>query len=274
MPIIKKKFFGHEHDIFFYTTDSLSWKIKCSILDISANCYTLPSSSGFFSKLNYFSPEALMISLFLRYNLSTTDGINECLRNKEYIKREWQKFSSEQSTSSLNLEDFFKEKLKENSSLVDLDVKFSSLIDLMKFFFKDGIFDTDEMNLLYSHAELLGLTSKECDSIINQYRIKSVKTDESESNSNESKANIDGPINFVADLFGDFVKKHFRNVHSIQLRRLLNDPNYKDLHKRFGMEEEDFKDKVIEISKTEEGQKRFSEMLNYDFSKSRYAKYI
>jgi len=82
----------------------------------------------------------------------------------------------------------------------------------------------------------------------------------------------EGIVNWLLDKATNFVKGHFNHVADYQYARLLKSPEFKSLHKRFGMSEKDFMSKATKIVK--ENPKRFEQILAYDASKSRYSKFF
>lgn len=79
-------------------------------------------------------------------------------------------------------------------------------------------------------------------------------------------------VNWMLDKVGNFVKGHFNSVKDYQYSRLMADPKFKGLHKKFNMSEKEFMTKATALVKKDP--KKFMDMLAYDASKSRYAKFF
>ena len=159
-----------------------------------------------------------------------------------------------------------------NSNLEILkDDKFKSLIELLNLFLEDHVINSNERDALYKHAELLNLSKEACDDIISKYNIE--KSSVHTLNDNEN-AESKGPINFLLDLAGNFIKKHFQNVHDIQINRVINSKEFRSLHKKFGMNEKEFMEKSSKMIKSKGGVEKFNKILDYDVRNSRYSRFF
>lgn len=79
-------------------------------------------------------------------------------------------------------------------------------------------------------------------------------------------------VNWMLDKVSNFAKSHFNSVKDYQYARLMSDPKFKGLHKKFNMGEKEFMTKASALVKKDP--KKFMDMLAYDASKSRYAKFF
>jgi hypothetical protein len=79
-------------------------------------------------------------------------------------------------------------------------------------------------------------------------------------------------VNWMLDKVSNFAKGHFNHVKDYQYARLMSDPKFKELHKKFNMGEKEFMAKASALVKKDP--KKFMDMLAYDASKSRYAKFF
>lgn len=79
-------------------------------------------------------------------------------------------------------------------------------------------------------------------------------------------------VNWMLDKVGSFVKSHFNHVKDYQYARLMADPKFKGLHKKFGMSEKDFMSKATTLMKKDP--QRFMDILAYDVRKGSFAKYF
>jgi len=79
-------------------------------------------------------------------------------------------------------------------------------------------------------------------------------------------------VNWMLDKVSNFVKGHFNSVKDYQYARLMSDPKFKGLHKRFGMSEKDFMSKATTLIKKDP--KAFIDILAYDVRKGSFAKYF
>ena len=79
-------------------------------------------------------------------------------------------------------------------------------------------------------------------------------------------------VNWMLDKVSSFVKSHFNSVKDYQYTRLMADPKFKGLHKKFNMGEKEFMTKATALVKKDP--QKFMDMLAYDASKSRYAKFF
>jgi hypothetical protein len=273
MQLLQKKIIGKNYSILFNRNDKLSWNVKCSILSISSECYILPSGTGFFSKLYDFSPQALAICLYLGFDLSTVEGINACIEQKEYIKNEWSDLCMKFENDFNKIENFLSTTHNSNLEILN-DEKFISLIELLKLFLEDDVINSSEKEALYKHAELLNLSKEACDDIISKYNIEksSVRTVHSVNDKENTESR--GPINYLLDVAGNFIKNHFQNVHDIQVNRVINSKEFKSLHKNFGMNEKEFVEKSSKMIHSKGGVEKFNKILEYDVRKSRYSKYF
>jgi hypothetical protein len=269
MILIQKNIIGTTHNILFNRNDNLSWTINCSILDINAKCYFLPAGNGLFSKIYNFSPQALEISVYLGFDLSSVEGIKACVEQKEYIKKEWSELCEKFDNDFNKIETFLSTSHHSNLEILK-DDKFKSLIALLNLFLEDHIINSNEREALYKHAELLNLTKEACDDIISRYHIE--KSTDHGLNDDENKQSR-GPINYLLDVAGNFIKNHFQNVHDIQINRVINSKEFKSLHNKFGMSENEFMEKSSKMIHSKDGVKKFSKILEYDVRKSSFAKY-
>lgn len=270
MKLIQKNIIGTTYNILFNRNDNLSWAINCSILDINTKCYFLPSGNGLFSKIYDFSPQALEISIYLGFDLSSVEGIKACVEQKEYIKKEWLELCEKFDNDFKKIETFLSYSHNANIEILN-DDKFKSLIELLNLFLEDHVINSNERAALYNHAELLNLSKEECDDIISKYNIEKTAVHPlKDIEIPESK----GPINFLLDFAGNFIKKHFQNVHDIQINRVINSKEFRSLHKKFGMNETEFMEKSSKMIHSKGGVEKFNEYLDYDVRKSRYSKFF
>ena len=79
-------------------------------------------------------------------------------------------------------------------------------------------------------------------------------------------------VNWMLDKVSSFVKGHFNSVKDYQYARLMNDPKFKGLHKKFGMSEKDFMSKATALMKKDP--QRFMDILAYDVRKGSFGKYF
>jgi hypothetical protein len=121
------------------------------------------------------------------------------------------------------------------------------------------------------YISLLNLSKEACDDIISKYNIE--KSTVPPLNDNEN-AESKGPINFLLDFAGNFIKKHFQNVHDIQINRVINSKEFRSLHKNFGMNEKEFMEKSSKMIHSKGGVEKFNKILDYDVRKSSYSKYF
>ena len=270
MKLIQKNIIGNTHNILFNRNDNLSWAINCSILDINTKCYFLPSGNGIFSKIYDFSPQALEISIYLGFDLSSVEGIKACVEQKEYIKKEWLELCVKFDNDFKKIQTFLSTSHNSNLEILK-DDKFKSLIELLNLFLEDHVINSNERDALYKHAELLNLSKEACDDIISKYNIE--KSSVHTLNDNEI-AESKGPINFLLDLAGNFIKKHFQNVHDIQINRVINSKEFRSLHKKFGMNEKEFMEKSSKMIKSKGGVEKFNKILDYDVRNSRYSRFF
>ncbi len=270
MILIQKNIIGTTQNILFNRNDNLSLAINCSILDIYTKCYFLPSGNGFFSKIYDFSPQALEISLYLGFDLSSVEGIKACFEQREYLKKEWLDLCVKFDNDFKKIQTFLSTSHNSNLEILK-DDKFKSLIELLNLFLEDHVINSNEREALYKHAELLNLSKEACDDIISKYNIeKSSVHPLNDSENAESK----GPINFLLDVAGNFIKKHFQNVHDIQINRVINSKEFRSLHKNFGMNEKEFMEKSSKMIHSKGGVEKFNKILDYDVRKSSYSKYF
>jgi hypothetical protein len=268
--LIQKNIIGTTQNILFNRNDNLSLAINCSILDIYTKCYFLPSGNGFFSKIYDFSPQALEISLYLGFDLSSVEGIKACFEQREYLKKEWLDLCVKFDNDFKKIQTFLSTSHNSNLEILK-DDKFKSLIELLNLFLEDHVINSNEREALYKHAELLNLSKEACDDIISKYNIeKSSVHPLNDSENAESK----GPINFLLDVAGNFIKKHFQNVHDIQINRVINSKEFRSLHKNFGMNEKEFMEKSSKMIHSKGGVEKFNKILDYDVRKSSYSKYF
>jgi hypothetical protein len=82
----------------------------------------------------------------------------------------------------------------------------------------------------------------------------------------------EGIVNWMLDKAATFVKNHFNHVADYQYARLIASPDFRSLHKKFNMSEKDFLAKATSLIK--QNPKKFADILAYDASKSRYAKFF
>ena len=230
----------------------------------------MPSGTGFFSKLYDFSPQAIEISCYLGFDLSTVEGIKACFEQKEYIKKEWLELCVKFVNDFNKIETFLSTSHNSNLEILK-DDKFKSLIELLNLFLEDHKINSNEREALYKHAKLLNLSKEACDDIISKYNIeKSAVHSLNDIENTESK----GPINFLLDFAGNFIKKHFQHVHDIQINRVINSKEFLSLHKKFGMNETEFMEKSTKMIHSKGGVEKFNKILDYDVRKSRYSKYF
>ena len=268
MQLLQKKIIGKDYNILFNRNDSLSWQVNCSILDISSKCYILPSGTGFFSKLYDFSPQAIEICLYLGFDLSTVNGIKACFEQKESIKKEWADLCNNFDNDYKKIQTFLTTSHQSNYEILN-DSKFKSLIELLNLFLEDNVINSNERDALYNHAQLINISKDECDDIISKYNVEKSKVDNVHENT-ETR----GPINFLLDVAGNFIKKHFQSVHDIQINRVINSNEFRSLHKNFGMNEKEFMEKSSKMIHSKGGIEKFNKILEYDVRKSRYSKYF
>jgi len=78
-------------------------------------------------------------------------------------------------------------------------------------------------------------------------------------------------VNWMLDKVSNFAKGHFNHVKDYQYARLMSDPKFKELHKKFNMSEKEFMAKASALVKKDP--QKFMDMLAFDASKSRWAKF-
>ena len=140
----------------------------------------------------------------------------------------------------------------------------------MNLFLEDHKINSNEREALYKHAELLNLTKEACDDIISRYHIEQSTV---QGLNDDENTQTRGPINYLLDVAGNFIKNHFQNVHDIQINRVINSKEFKSLHNKFGMSENEFMEKSSKMIHSKDGVEKFSKILEYDVRKSSFAKY-
>lgn len=88
----------------------------------------------------------------------------------------------------------------------------------------------------------------------------------------EGKLNEGGVVNWMLDKVRNFVANHFNSVADYQYARLMNSPDFRALHKKFGMSEKEFMSKATAMVKKDP--KKFADILAYDVRKGSFGKYF
>ncbi len=82
----------------------------------------------------------------------------------------------------------------------------------------------------------------------------------------------EGIVNWLIDKAETFVVNALNHKADYQYARLMNSPDFRALHKKFGMREDEFLRKAKEMVKRDPD--KFAKLLAFDASKSKWAKFI
>jgi hypothetical protein len=82
----------------------------------------------------------------------------------------------------------------------------------------------------------------------------------------------EGIVSWLLDKAETFVNNALTAKADYQYARLANSPDFKALHKKFGMKEDEFLRKAKEIIKRDP--KKFAKLLAYDVHNSSFSKYF
>ncbi len=82
----------------------------------------------------------------------------------------------------------------------------------------------------------------------------------------------EGIVNWLIDKAETFVTNALTHKADYQYARLLNSPDFRSLHKKFGMSEKDFMSKAANLMKRDP--KKFANLLAYDARKGNFSKYF
>ena len=79
-------------------------------------------------------------------------------------------------------------------------------------------------------------------------------------------------VNWMLDKVSSFVKGHFNNVKDYQYARLVSDPKFRSLHKKYGMSEKEFMATATSMLKRNPDE--LFKALAYDVRKGAFGKYF
>jgi hypothetical protein len=82
----------------------------------------------------------------------------------------------------------------------------------------------------------------------------------------------EGIVNWLIDKAETFVTNALTHKADYQYARLMNSPDFRALHKKFGMNEKDFMAKATNLMKRDP--KKFANLLAYDARKGNFSKYF
>ena len=79
-------------------------------------------------------------------------------------------------------------------------------------------------------------------------------------------------VNWMLDKVSNFAKSHFNNVKDYQYTRLIADPKFRSLHKKYGMSEKEFM--ATATSMIKKNPDELFKALAYDVRKGAFGKYF
>lgn len=82
----------------------------------------------------------------------------------------------------------------------------------------------------------------------------------------------EGIVNWLVDKAERFVVNALNHKADYQYARILSNPDFKALHKKYGMSQKDFLAKAKSLMA--KNPKKFADLLMYDVKKSRYSKFF